>query len=122
MLYDGFEHRLGPLALDVGAVIFTNAQDVSAVLGQAHGWTIRLIADVDKANAAYENAWSLILRDAGCLVMTVCLVAEWLGLRACPLGLMGHSLSRALGFPGKRFKGVGAVQVCSSANAAATKL
>lgn len=110
--YDGLEHRLGKMVLDADQAISANAADIAAVLGHAaHGWTIRLIADFDKTKAAYDNAWSLILRDAGCLIMTLCLVAEWLGLRACPLGFMGQRLCSTLGFPNGRFKGVGAIQI-----------
>jgi hypothetical protein len=61
--------------------------------------------------AVYENADSLILRDAGCLVSTLCLCAEWLDLAACPLGFLGEDMVTPLGFPRPRFRAVGGVQI-----------
>jgi hypothetical protein len=51
------------------------------------------------------------LRDAGCLVSTLCLCAEWLDLAACPLGFLGEDMVSPLGFPQPRFRAVGGVQI-----------
>ncbi|TAN56982.1 MAG: hypothetical protein EPN26_02920, partial [Rhodospirillales bacterium] len=115
ILYDSFQHQFGRLKLDARAVVQANAESVAAVVGESPGWTLRFIADFDKISAAYENAWSLVLRDAGCLIMTICLCAEWLGLSACPLGFLGQALCVPLGFPGERFKAVGGVHLTSPA-------
>ncbi len=55
--------------------------------------------NIGQSIAAYENAGSLILRDAGCLVLTLCLCAEWLDLAACPLGFLGEDMVSPLVFP-----------------------
>lgn len=99
------------LDVDAAAVGRRNACAVRSVLGGSAGCTLRLVADLDRAGAAYEAPVSLVLRDAGCLAATLYLVAEWLGLVACPLGFLGQDLVEALGFPTSRFMGVGAVQV-----------
>jgi hypothetical protein len=71
-----------------------------------------LIGDMEKYGAAYVNFESLALRDAGCLIMNLCLCAEWLSLAACPLGGLGHSAVAALDWP-DRMQGLGMVQVSS---------
>lgn len=74
---------------------------------------LRLIADLQKAHAAYQAPESLLLRDAGCLMATVALCAGWLGLEACLLGALGSSIVTQLRFPEHLFAGVGAIQITS---------
>lgn len=110
-LYDPALPAFQVLDVDAAAVGRRNACAVRSVLGGSAGCTLRLVADLDRAGAAYEAPVSLVLRDAGCLAATLYLVAEWLGLVACPLGFLRQDLVEALGFPTSRFMGVGAVQV-----------
>lgn len=112
--YDPREHAFRTLDVDRVAIAAANATDLAAVVGATRGCTLRLLADVNKANAAYEHATTLVLRDSGCLIATLCLCAEWLGLAACPLGFLGQPVVGALGFPEPRFRAVGAVQITSS--------
>ncbi len=58
-----------------------------------------LVANTNRAEAAYEGSESLVWRDAGCVMMTLHLVAEYLGLAFCPVGVLGTALVRALGEP-----------------------
>lgn len=110
-LYDPDAHAFGVLdvtAEDVGA---SNAAAVRAILGRHAGCTVRFVADVDKVAAAYDHPASLVMREAGCLLATLCLTAEWLRLSACPLGFLGQETVGPLGFPEPRFAAVGGVQV-----------
>lgn len=90
-----------------------NCKDVQAVLGRTTGCTLRLIADIRKIDAAYQNGESLAWRDSGSLGATLCLVAEWLGLKSTILGFAGNSYLKTIGFPDNRFLAVGAVQLTS---------
>lgn len=88
-----------------------NDHDVQQLLGTVNGCTLRFVGDLDKVRAAYENPESLLWRDAGALLATLCLTAEWLGLTAAPLGLVGTQHVRSLGFPTGRFAALGALQI-----------
>ena len=92
-----------------------NREQVEAVLGIAQGCTLRLIADIEKIDAAYVNGESLVWRDAGIVCATLSFVAEWLGLRSNVLGFSGNAYLPLIGFPTNRFMAVGAVQISGSA-------
>ncbi len=110
-LYNSIDHAFHILNVDSEAIATKNATAVAALLGAHRGCTIRFIADISKVKAVYENADSLVLRDAGCLISTLCLCAEWLDLAACPLGFLGEEMVTLLGFPQPRFRAVGGVQI-----------
>lgn len=110
-LYDSIEHRLLEIEADGEAVTRLNREAVEILLGRASGCTLRLMADWSKLSAAYENAESLMFRDAGALTTTLMLCATWLGLTACPLGFVGQSFIEPLGLPNDRFRAVGAIQI-----------
>lgn len=88
-----------------------NRDEVSGHFGRVAGCTVRFIGDASKVDAAYTDADSLILRDAGALLATLCLCAEWLGVSARPLGFLGDEIVQQLGFPASRFVGLGGVQL-----------
>lgn len=110
-VYEPASHCFHALKVDAREIGMRNAAAVTAVAGAHRGCTIRFIADLAKASAAYRAPESLLLREAGCLLTIHCLCAEWLGLTACPLGFLGHDLVGSLGFPTDRFLAVGGVQV-----------
>jgi hypothetical protein len=110
-LYNSIDHAFHVLDVDGKNIVAKNTSAVAAVVGAHRGCTVRLIADITKVAAAYENPDSLVLRDAGCIVATLCLCAEWLGLAACPLGFLGEEMVSPLGFPEPRFRAVGGVQI-----------
>ncbi|KFX12322.1 MULTISPECIES: dehydrogenase [Pectobacterium] len=60
------------------------------VIDVQEGITIRLVAEPGKTSAKYENAASLVWRDAGVLIGHMSLVAEALACNFCPLGITGH--------------------------------
>lgn len=110
-LYEPIGHKFLVLAADPAPIRDTNREEVRAVTGAARGCTLRLIGDWAKISAAYENAESLLYRDAGHLSATLGLCAEWLGLCACPLGFLGNAILPLLGLPADYFRGAGAVLV-----------
>ncbi|MDR6623853.1 nitroreductase family protein [Caulobacter segnis] len=110
-LYDPLTHSFH--MLPAGDIPQRNDLEVLQVLGRSQGCTIRLVADLDKVGAAYTHPESLVMRDAGCLIATLCLCAAWLDLKSCPLGFLGQNLVEDLGFPATRFLAVGAVQLGS---------
>lgn len=88
-LYSPEKHALASLI----APVATREQirtELSPVLDIQEGVAIRLIAEPGKTAAKYENADSLIWRDAGVLLGQMALVAEALAFNFCPLGTTGH--------------------------------
>lgn len=110
-LYEPTGHRFH--ALDAPGVVDKNDVEVEMLVGRSGGCTLRLIADLQKANAAYKAPESLLLRDAGCLMATVALCAGWLKLEACLLGALGSSIVAELKLPDHQYAGVGAIQITS---------
>ena len=113
-LYDPKNHAFLLLRASGERVCLENRAAVLSVTGSQDGCTLRLIGDRSKLFAAYENAESLLLRDAGALLATICMCAEWLGLSACPLGFLGDAMLPLLELPGERFQGVGGIQISSA--------
>lgn len=98
--------RYDPMAHALAAVEVVSASDLAKFDRQiadaatdARGVVVAFIADCGRTSAAYEHAESLIWRDAGCLMMTLHLVSESMGLAFCPVGVLGTALSDALGAP-----------------------
>lgn len=110
-LYDPVNHAFLVLRADNEPVHAENRQAVLSVTGLYRGCTLRLVSDRSKISAAYDNVDSLVFRDAGAVLATLCLCAEWLGLAACPLGFLGNAMLPLLGLPLDRFQAVGGVQV-----------
>jgi hypothetical protein len=106
-VYDDRRHALTPV--DEAALI-KNRANVGEILGTTAGTTIQFAADVALVDTCYENAGSLIWRDAGALAATMCLVAAALGFAATPVGRTGDAIVRAAGMP-VAFAGAGAVHV-----------
>lgn len=50
-----------------------------------------LVAQIRRTLTSYSGGMSLVLRDSGALMATICLVSTALGLAACPLGTGGDS-------------------------------
>jgi SagB-type dehydrogenase family enzyme len=61
-----------------------------------------MVGDLNRLRARYVNEQSLIWRDAGALLATICLTAEALRIAACPLGSLAEPhVTRMLGGEGK---------------------
>jgi hypothetical protein len=113
-LYDPSLHAFRDLVSPPEPVYRSNGQLVRAVLGSCFGVTVRLVADMEKARAAYENADSLVLRDAGCMLATIGLCAEAMRMRSSVLGFLGDEIVAELSLPPNRFAGIGGIQVSAS--------
>jgi hypothetical protein len=106
-LFDVGEHALvsiGTVALDA------NRESIRNILGEVGGTTIQMAADQALLEGCYEHSNSLMWRDAGALIATICLVATALGLVATAVGRVGDTIVRKSGMP-DAFVGVGAVHV-----------
>lgn len=109
-LYDPEAHALRSVVADDRAARDLNVAGVAAMTGASAGVTLQIVADPTKVAACYENSESLVLRDAGALIATICLVATALELASVPLGRAGTGIVRAAGIS-EPFVGVGAVHV-----------
>lgn len=89
--YDPFDHalhRLAPWDEEVSEVL-RQAVTLPAYLEEAPPAGIYLASHAARTGWKYEGlALSLVYRDAGCLLQTLCLAATDLGLAACPTGTM----------------------------------
>ncbi|GAA3487918.1 SagB family peptide dehydrogenase [Streptomyces cremeus] len=89
--YDPFEHvlhRLAPWDEEVAEVL-RQAVTLPAYLDEPPPVGIYLASHAARTGWKYEGlALSLVYRDAGCLLQTLCLTATDLGLAACPTGTM----------------------------------
>lgn len=99
LLYDPLCHALGALALRDADALHSFRGDVAAILPGAEGAVLALVADPTRTGRAYNDSESLVWRDAGCLLATLHLCAEWLELSFCPLGILGQDLARAIAEP-----------------------
>lgn len=89
MRYDPVQHALIEFSGSRAAAIL--AREASAMLVPLNrGVLIALAAEPGRTAAKYENADSLVLRDAGTVLGFMSVVAEALGLSFCPLGILGE--------------------------------
>ncbi|MGI9374939.1 nitroreductase family protein [Novosphingobium aquimarinum] len=103
--YDDQQHGLMPVG---AAALAVNRESISTILGHGHGTTVQFAADRALLDACYRNASSILWRDAGALITTMCLIATALGIAACPVGRVGNDVVVAAGVA-EGFVGAGAV-------------
>jgi len=106
--YDPIAHSLRQVQtlLDPRSVM----ADMQQVLAAPEATLLLFAAEPGLTAAKYEAACSLVWRDAGALLGTMAMAAEFLGLSFCPLGVTGEPwISRLLDQPG--LTGVGAAFV-----------
>lgn len=112
-LFDPERHELVQLSDDQRrAAVEENRRNVAVMCGATCGTTLQFVADIPRIDGAYENAETLIWRDAGALTMTLALAAEALDLAALPLGRTGAEIVTAAGL-GHGWRGVGAIHISS---------
>lgn len=111
-LYDHHEHAL--IQIDNKALDL-NRESIDELLGQTGGTTLQLAADAALIDACYTHGSSLMWRDAGALLATICLVATALELQSTAVGRTGEAIVRAAAMP-PSFVGVGAVHISSKAD------
>lgn len=105
--YDPDRHALS--AIDA-RTFDANRESIGKILGAAQGTTIQFVADRELMAACYTNWETLLWRDAGALLATMCLVASALDLTATPVGRVGDAIVQAAQLPAG-FVGAGAVHV-----------
>ena len=84
-LYDPGAHALIVLSVQRSR-LSAMLHEVETNLRFGTATVLWMVGDVNRLRARYVNEQSLIWRDAGALLATICLAAEALGLAACPLG------------------------------------
>lgn len=108
--YDSLNHSLNVVPSNIGAQ--TVWDSMQHVLSAPSATLLLLAAEPGMSSAKYENAESLVWRDAGVLLGYFTLVAQALGLSLCPLGITGEPwISQLIDQPG--LIGVGAAFVGS---------
>lgn len=90
-----------------------NAANVAELAGARFGTTIQFVADPARYRACYDDAETLVWRDAGTMLAIVTLVATGLGLASVPLGRHGDAIVEAA-VDSDRFLAVGGVHIGSA--------
>ncbi|WP_408871851.1 nitroreductase family protein [Gluconacetobacter aggeris] len=111
-VYEPERHAILLCSADERTVRRANEASVSELTGAKAGTTVQIVADPTRTGAGYENSESLLVRDAGALSATICLVATALGLTSCAMGRTGTEICRRAGL-WEPFIGLGAVHVGS---------
>ncbi|WP_394428054.1 SagB family peptide dehydrogenase [Streptomyces sp. SGAir0957] len=89
--YDPFDHALHRLSPwdESAATLLRETATAPGYLDQAPPVSLYLASCAARTGWKYEGlALSLVYRDTGCLLQTMCLTATDLGLAACPTGVM----------------------------------
>lgn len=110
MRYDPFEHRLDVLRLTDRIALQTFKASCRAALPEALTTSIVLLGRLARVSAYYDDAQSLLWRDAGAVLQSLCMTATAFGLGSCPLGLLGHEVIAAIGM-GSELVALGVIQV-----------
>lgn len=93
-VYDSVFHALRPVA--VSATSNTAFQDELNSISVSNATTIIVAAHRCPLERAYENALSLLWRDAGCLLNVLHLTASALNMPSKHLGILGHGFVQSL--------------------------
>ena len=67
------------------------------LLPGANGTALVLLGHPDRTRSCYDHFESLLWRDSGALLQTLFLTFVAYGARFCPMGLLGHEVTFALG-------------------------
>ena len=100
--FDPVQCRLAvlPASYDEAREVAVRAQAALAV-DDTPPTVLCLVAELQRTLSRYAGGMSLILRDSGAMMATMCLVATALGLASCPVGIGGES--PALGVLGVKY-------------------
>jgi SagB-type dehydrogenase family enzyme len=103
--YEPIQHALVELPGTENLADAARAEASKAVLA-CEAVLLALVAEPGRTDAKYEDAESLVWRDAGVLLGYLSLVSEALSLSFCPLGMTGDAYVASLGEKGE-LSGVG---------------
>jgi SagB-type dehydrogenase family enzyme len=97
VLHRGRLYLYNPIAHNIQQIIVANTvirelkEAVREIVPDARGDALMLVGNNRVISAKYSHSKSLLWRDAGCLIATLGLCAEWLDLGFCALGILGLS-------------------------------
>jgi len=112
MLYDPIGHSLQHVELGVETPN-TLLSELATMVRVGQATILWFAADFDLMLGSYANGESLVWRDVGALISTICFVVEAMGLGCCPIGFTGEPfISNMLNSRG-RVAGVGGIIVGS---------
>lgn len=97
--YDSLAHQIDVLIPRASGALHALQQMVREMLPDAQGTGLVLLGNGTRIAAAYDNPASLLWRDSGALLQTLCLAAAAFRLAFCPLGILGHEVLKALALP-----------------------
>ena len=109
-VYDPVGHALEALQVEREALQGL-LREMDSMIEVGHATLLWFAADYDLMNSKYEHSESLVWRDAGALLATICLVAEALKLGCCPIGITGEPYISAMLNSSGRVAGVGGILV-----------
>jgi SagB-type dehydrogenase family enzyme len=105
-VYEPESHALLDLEQPEASAQLAFLERLEAVLSPQSGTVIWFAADFLRTASRYESCESLVWRDAGALLATICIAAEAMSLNCCAYGITGEAWISQL-FPPNRFIGVG---------------
>jgi nitroreductase len=108
---DPFTTRLNLLRLDNPGRLSALVDKATRIVPSAAADILVLAADPSATHAVYEEAASLVWRDAGALMQTMHLCATALRLGLCPMGIQGHEALEAVFGDSPAFLAAGAAVV-----------
>lgn len=88
--YNPFEHSLNKLnssGSDIATLFKTHINEIVQINNATIIW---FVAHVNRTAAKYENAQSLIWRDAGALINNIQMTCTAIGLNSCSIGSLGE--------------------------------
>lgn len=102
MGWEIYDPELHALLAILASADFADAARLEAnkIVASSDAMLIGLMAEPRKTGAKYQNAESLVWRDAGVVIGYLSMFAEALGLSLCPLGATGDAHIAPLGAPG----------------------
>jgi SagB-type dehydrogenase family enzyme len=109
--YDPGRHALEILHVIDRSFLDGFASQCASMFPTASRTAIVLTADLKRIGSRYENAESLVWRDAGVLLQTLSLCATAYRLATCIVGSTGAEIPRALELSSTDFAAVGAILV-----------
>lgn len=110
MLYEPVAHAIQELSVD-RQIVRRFMQEVEKAGDLDGARIIWFAADFELMLSRYENGESLVWRDVGALVSTMCFVAEALQFACCPIGMTGEPYISALFDSTDRISGAGGILV-----------
>jgi len=88
--YNPFEHSLNQLNSPFSGMTTLFTGHINKIVEINNATIIWFVAHVNRTAAKYENAQSLIWRDAGALINNIQMTCTAIGINSCPIGSLGE--------------------------------